>query len=212
MPDTALGVMAKYPIAGKVKTRLARDIGAGAALAVYCRLLRLTCDLVTALPGRDYHRAAFVSPGEKVNTFASRYAGFDAYIEQTGDDLGGRMVSAFKVMLSSPGVSHGILIGADCPELSLEILTMASDLLVSNDLVLGPTADGGYYLIALKAVCKDLFTGIKWGSETVFSETIKAATATKLSVGRLPRLRDLDDRHDLEYFIRHELKDFGKVD
>jgi len=98
-----------------------------------------------------------------------------------------------------------MLIGADCPELRPEQIDEAEQLLTSHDLVLGPSVDGGYYLIGLKKVYPELFSEIKWGSSAVTSETVARADALKLKIGLLPELRDLDDLDDLEHFEKLRL-------
>lgn len=212
MPETAIGLMAKYPEAGKVKTRLAATIGEKAALEIYGELLQDTCELVTGLGGADFYRAVFVTPDLRVEAFESRYQGFDTYQKQEGGDLGQRMQAAFENLLDVPRVSRAMLVGADCPELGPELIVTAAEFLRQNDVVLGPSHDGGYYLIGMNVVQNALFGGIAWSTAAVFDETVAAAEAAGLAVGQLPVLRDLDDGEDLRYFSRKGLVEGRKAE
>ncbi len=205
MPDTAIGLMARYPRIGQVKTRLARSVGDEDALRIYRTLLGETCRLVTGLDGDEFIRTVFVTPISDLAVFKSEYSGFDRLYEQRGSDLGERMQNALGTLLSIAGVSKAMLIGADCPVLTAEHIRNASSLLSSYDLTLGPTSDGGYYLIGLKTVRPGLFCQIKWGTSAVMSGTLSVAQTLRLRVGLLPELRDLDDEQDLEYFDRMKL-------
>ena len=100
-----------------------------------------------------------------------------------------------------------ILIGTDLPNLTRRHLSEAMNDLGSHDLVLGPTLDGGYYLIALSRPVPELFFGLAWSTTTVLEETKKKAAGLELSVTLLPSLRDLDDLEDLNAFIKLAGKD-----
>lgn len=200
MPEAAIGLMARYPRSGQVKTRLARSIGDEAALRVYRTLLAQSCDLVTGLKAAEFCRTAFVTPAGDISAFESQYPGFDSYFQQQGADLGKRMMNAFDKMLSLPGVSKALLIGADCPQLDSGIVSEALRLLNNDELVFGPSTDGGYYLIGAEKVYPRLFSGINWGTSSVMTETFTAVKSLGLSAGLLPELRDLDDEHDFSYF------------
>jgi rSAM/selenodomain-associated transferase 1 len=125
--------------------------------------------------------------------------------EQVGDDLGGRMAQAFQSALGSPYQS-AIIIGTDIPGITASLITTASKSLQDHDMVLGPTVDGGYYLIGLRAPVPELFEHIPWSTDTVFSLTQEKAKAMGLSLKILPMLPDLDTIEDLQSFIQ-ESKD-----
>ncbi len=200
MPDRAIGLMAKFPIVGRVKTRLAATTGVNRALAVYEALLVSAVSVVTGLDGDMFHRAAFVDPDVYVRDFSAAYPGFDQLFAQTDGDLGVRMRSAFDQLLARPSAQQACLIGADIPDLDPAAINLAHELLKDNDLVLGPTTDGGYYLIALNQIHDDLFTEIPWGTSVVLERTIAVAARLDLRVALLDTLRDLDDAADLDHF------------
>ena len=99
------------------------------------------------------------------------------------------------------GHSRAILTGTDLPTLVASHLKQAIDELSTHDIVLGPTLDGGYYLIGLRRPTPELFEGISWSTATVLEETRKKASALGLSEALLPSLRDLDDVEDLKEFV-----------
>ena len=99
------------------------------------------------------------------------------------------------------GAVTALLTGTDLPNLPRSNLTRAIDLLKTHDLALGPTLDGGYYLIGLRRPIPELFEGIAWSTPAVLRETKKKAEEAGLSVGVLPECRDLDDLQDLKAFI-----------
>jgi len=209
MPRTGLGLMAKFPTRGLAKTRLAADVGDEEALQVYRRLLRRTLRTVTALDREEFHVASFVTPSDKLRKFADRFPGCDSYLAQSGGDLGHRMAQSLEELLEIKGVDQAILIGADIPEISPELLITAAERLRRNDLVLGPTEDGGYYLIGMRRVHSELFDQIPWGTKRVLGHTLDVARRSNLDVSLLDVLRDLDDADDLEHFLKIGMIDDG---
>ncbi len=121
--------------------------------------------------------------------------------DQIGDDLGARMAQAFQIALGNPYKS-GIIIGTDIPGITGSILSAAFKSLEEHDVVMGPTEDGGYYLIGLKNNVPELFENIAWSTGTVFSVTQEKAKELGLSLKILPKLRDLDTEEDLHVFIQ----------
>lgn len=200
MPDRAIGLMAKFPLVGKVKTRLAATTGADRALAVYEALLANAVSVVTGLDETAYLRTAFIEPGFYVKDFAAAYPGCDQLFAQQEGNLGARMQGALGQLLANQAVRKACLIGADIPELDQTAINRAHELLTDNDLVLGPTTDGGYYLIALKHVRAELFTDMPWGTDDVLERTKSTAAQLGLRVALLGTLRDLDDAADLNHF------------
>jgi len=98
------------------------------------------------------------------------------------------------------GHDSAVIVGSDCPDLSESIASTAFRKLAEADVVLGPAADGGYYLIGLKAPRPVLFEGIVWGSGSVFDSTVGVASEHGLSVATLPMLRDVDRPEDLHHY------------
>ncbi len=116
--------------------------------------------------------------------------------EQDGDDLGERMLTAFLDAFRN-GAERVLLMGTDCPGITAQILEKAFQELERSDLVLGPAADGGYYLIGLKEAYPELFVNVQWGTEKVLERTLEIARVKGLSAGLVDRLQDVDRPEDL---------------
>jgi len=101
---------------------------------------------------------------------------------------------AFKQIRTEP--ARLIIIGSDCGELNTEIISQAFDSLVDHEVVLGPTFDGGYYLLGLQDPNLNLFSGIEWSTESVYPQTLEKVKAQNLSYFELPRLNDIDYEED----------------
>ncbi len=121
-------------------------------------------------------------------------------LRQRGPDLGARMQQAMQDAFDQ-GMKDVILAGTDLPTLPRTNMVEALKLIKNHDVVLGPTADGGYYLIGLRKMRPDLFQGITWSTATVLAETKMKIEAARLSLGALPECRDLDTLEDLKAFI-----------
>ena len=123
--------------------------------------------------------------------------------EQSGADLGERLRRGFDELLEGPE-DRAVAIGADCPELGADVISEAFEALENCDLALGPVSDGGYYLIALRRRAPELFDGVAWGSDRVLEQTLERAKRSRLAVGLLSGLHDLDTPDDLVRFAaRH---------
>ena len=118
------------------------------------------------------------------------------YQPQGGGDLGAKMAAAFQNVFQA-GSQKAVMIGTDCPELTAAILTQAFEELNQGELVLGPAADGGYYLIGLRQFVPELFRGIHWGTASVLTETQAIAQTLNLATTYLPLLADIDRPEDL---------------
>ena len=190
-----LGVFARPPEAGKVKTRLSPALPA-----------RLACDLYRGLLA-DALAVAGMAAAERyvywsdtASTDASDLArGFTAR-EQRGADLGARLDHAFAELLPDPA-DRAVVIGADCPELEAREIAAAFALLQSHDVALGPTSDGGYYLIGLRRPAPALFSDIAWGGDQVLNQTLDRAAVLNLSVAMLEPREDVDTPADLVRLI-----------
>lgn len=187
-----LVVMARHPEAGRVKTRLAASIGAGAALRVYRAFLR---DLGDAL-GRDPRwrfRWCFTPPDAP---FAEEVAAGLEAVPQRGGDLGARMRAALEAALRRAPAA--VVIGSDLPHLAPRVLAEAFGLLRgAADVVLGPAEDGGYYLIGAAQRVPSLFEGIPWGGPEVLAATRSRAREAGLRLREVSSLYDVDGIGDL---------------
>ena len=114
---------------------------------------------------------------------------------QTGRDLGERMEAAFSEAFAA-GASKVVIIGSDCPELDAEMLEAAFDALDRNDFVLGPTPDGGYYLLGMKHTDDSVFRGIAWSTDAVRNATLQKIAAAGKTCALLPDLPDIDTEED----------------
>ena len=110
------------------------------------------------------------------------------------------MNNAFEIVLSQHN-QKAIIVGTDIPDLSKEIILEATDLLDESDLVLGPSHDGGYYLLGMRKIYNNLFEDIKWSSGLVFNSTMEKALSLNLKVKELQMLRDIDTREELDNWL-----------
>jgi rSAM/selenodomain-associated transferase 1 len=198
--NTAVIIFTKAPIPGTVKTRLCHPLTADEAASLHGSLVLDTIERTKGLTGTTLYVAG--APDVEHPFFKVLEGHYGArLLEQRGGDLGSRIHLAIMDVfaLGHPGA---ILIGTDLPALQRAHLQQACDLLRTHVLVLGPTQDGGYYLIGLQRPAPELFDEIRWSGPTVFEETRKKAESLGMSVGLLPECRDLDDLEDLKAFIQ----------
>ena len=200
MSNNYASVMVKYPQLSQVKTRLAKTIGDEKALEVYLLLLENVCNQCIPLDDLSYQLGCFITPIEKMAEFKKMYNKFSFYSPQKGKDLGARMRHAFDTLFENKKAEKALLIGADIPNLNSEIIENAFKVLSSHDIVVGPSDDGGYYLVGMKSVHICLFENIDWGSSTVLEETLQKCNKNSLSVAQLEVLSDLDREEDLKSF------------
>lgn len=185
-------VFAKYPVPGQVKTRLARDLGAEAACAVYrwcaekvwaeCQGLSPVLCYDPSHPASDYQR----------------WLGASCCWPQQGEDLGARMEHALRRALQHG--SQALLIGTDCPQLTCAALQVAQQRLHQADVVLGPCPDGGYYLVGVRGHVPDMFGGIEWSTPRVLAQTLERLADSRVEL--LPVEADIDTIEDLRAWAR----------
>ncbi|MEQ1745540.1 MAG: TIGR04282 family arsenosugar biosynthesis glycosyltransferase [Saprospiraceae bacterium] len=188
--DATLLVFIKNPILGKVKTRLARTVGDAEALRIYHILLEKTR---TAALGTAARRWLFYSENIDPDD-AWPETDFQKFVQQ-GDDLGTRMTDAFRQAFAT-GAGRVVIIGSDCPELPGAALNKAFALLKTHDFVLGPTPDGGYYLLGMRAFGPAVFENIAWSSESVRTATMQTIASLGKSCALLPEYSDVDTEAD----------------
>ncbi len=191
-------VFAREPVLGRVKTRLAAGIGAEAALAVYRELLALTAAAVAgAQVAATVWLAEAPAPGPADPARPRpEWPGRPWRVQPAADSLGARMAHAFAAAFAG-GAARVVIVGTDCPGLSAGLLRQAFDHLQIHDLVLGPAADGGYYLLGMNKLRPDLFANKNWSTATVLPDTLADAARLGLRVARLPTLHDVDSAQDL---------------
>jgi glycosyltransferase A (GT-A) superfamily protein (DUF2064 family) len=217
----AVAVMAKVPVPGAVKTRLGHVLGAAAA-----------CDLYRAFVGDLDERLATLGHPvlwyhwPEDSAFAGLVTGAKAVVAQHGRDLGERMAAAFDDAFAR-GFAPVVMLGADVPHVPLSAVSSAivglsgretglvdgdladvggvagiADMADIADIVVGPAADGGYYLLGLRQPTPGIFRDIEWGGARVHAATIDRARAQGLLVRELAAWFDLDEVQDLERLMR----------
>jgi len=191
--------MIKYPDQGRVKTRLAGDIGTERA-ALICRQMTERVMMQTIPVAGGYERFVFYDPPERVQNFLS-WLPHEKFIAQTGSDVGQRMDNAIRYLLEN-GAEKAVITGTDIPDLTNRIVMQAFEILDHADVVVGPAHDGGYYLIGMKSPMSELFCNIPWSTRNVFSETVRTLKHAGKSYGVLPVLSDLDTIGDLGHIYK----------
>ena len=194
MSDRALVVFVKHPAPGAVKTRLGAAVGPEPAARLYRTLAERVLEATTPRAG-EYERLVFFDPPDALEEMRAWLPGV-RLLAQSAGDLGARMADAFARAFAR-GASRVAIVGTDAPGLSRQTVVDALAALDAADVVLGPSEDGGYYLLALRNPRPELFAGITWSTSTVAAETRARAAAAGLSVRELAPLRDVDTLEDL---------------
>ena len=192
-------IFVKNPVLGKAKTRLAASIGDVAALEVYRQLLAYTKHVVQKLDALK--TVWYSSHVEKEDIWTK--GGFNKKV-QIGDDLGQKMNNAFEATFAQEKSDAVVIIGSDCAELEERHVSEAFDALESNDIVLGPAKDGGYYLLGMRVFVPELFESIDWSTSKVAEQTLYAIKENNLSYLLLDELNDVDTVEDYVQ-IKHRL-------
>ncbi|MGI9078458.1 MAG: TIGR04282 family arsenosugar biosynthesis glycosyltransferase [Gemmatimonadaceae bacterium] len=189
----AVVIFARAPDLGKVKTRLAAELGEQEALDIYTGLAENTARVVAALPQCD-RIVAYTPKDACVRMRAWLGAGF-SYEAQCDGDLGTRMAHAFRRRFED-NAERVLLIGTDAPGIDCRILEEGLAALSNNDVVIGPALDGGYYVIGLRAPHAVVFENVSWSATDTLLRSIAAARRAGLSVHLLPELSDIDTAQD----------------
>ncbi len=199
----------KYPVPGRVKTRLAEQIGQDAAADLYRNFVT---DILATLKSLDANFQIVFALGDSQDQFQQWLGKEYSYIPQAGQDLGQRMKNAF-LQAFSGGFNRVVVIGSDSPDLPEEYLELAYPALDMNDVVIGPSSDGGYYLIGFtrNSFLPEAFEQISWSSDKVFEQTIDILQQHKQKLYLLPQWHDVDTLVDLKSFLqRNENSAFSK--
>ena len=189
-------VFTRYPEPGKTKTRLTSELGAEGAANLQREMAKHAIGRVSELAKTLPISVEVRYKGGNLSLMRQWLGSEILYREQEGADLGENMLTAF-VEAFRNGAERILLIGTDCPGISAPILEKAFRELERSDLVLGPAADGGYYLIGLKKAYPELFSNVPWGTKEVLERTLEIASLEGLSAGLVDRLHDVDRPEDL---------------
>ncbi|MCI0422151.1 MAG: TIGR04282 family arsenosugar biosynthesis glycosyltransferase [Acidobacteria bacterium] len=174
-PEAALIVFAKTPVRGSVKTRMRPALSEDDCLQLHSLLLRLWLARLSNWDLGRIHKAIFLTPVDASQTPPALRLDVPrgvAIETQQGRDLGARLAHALHKKWSD-GFRKLVFIGTDSPLLQLEDLQAAFQVLDSNEVVVGPATDGGYYLIGFSALRPFLLSGISWGTAQVFKQTVR---------------------------------------
>jgi uncharacterized protein len=196
----ALVVFAKAPIVGQVKTRLIGALTPEQVTELYVCFLQDTFAMMEAVQAEREQLSLVLcyTPADELEAFEAADLEGCLMLAQQGQDLGERLQNCFADLFAA-GFHSIVILGADSPTLPDEIVIEAFDrLMQSGAIVIGPSTDGGYYLVGSNQAQPELFAQINWGSETVLAQTEVRAAALKLDVSRLPEWNDVDTPADLE--------------
>jgi len=198
MNENAVILFLKLPSKGKVKTRLEKDLGAELVFKLYDAFI---ADILSACNGVNGDTIIAYAPDSeaegKYKTLTKKYRSF----KQRGDDLGERMFNAFNDAYRI-GYKRSVLIGSDIPDISSNIINNAFNELKKYDAAIGPSADGGYYLIGnnVKSNDKIYFKDIEWSKPDVYKKTEDIIKSAGYTLTNLEIINDIDDLNDLVKF------------
>jgi rSAM/selenodomain-associated transferase 2/rSAM/selenodomain-associated transferase 1 len=201
MSRQRLIIFTRYPEPGKVKTRLIPVLGKEGAASLHQAMTERTLMWAKSLSRKKPDLIEIWFEGGNRQRMEEWLGPEFNYFPQGGGDLGERMARAFQENFQR-GKKEVVLVGADCPELTTFHGQAAFDALKNHDLVLGPTNDGGYYLIGLKRMVPKIFRSVAWGTDTVHHETQERAKNKGISVKNLNILHDVDVPQDLPFWER----------
>ena len=194
-PSARIAIFAREPKIGAVKTRLAAQIGAEAALRLYLAMLRRVVETVERAALAEFH--LWAASGREHEEFLALCNVQDIRLQQ-GEDLGSRMHDAAAAELAEDGVEFVLIVGSDSPALTPEYLEQALEALAAGvEVVLGPARDGGYVLVGLRRSSGELFREVDWGGPDVLRQTLERVREAGLRHQLLESLWDVDDANDL---------------
>jgi len=189
-------IMAKNPFGTDVKTRLAKTMGIEVAQGIYARLLYSTLTKLLTPVRTNITFVLSLSSTKDTKVFKEAYPEI-VVTNQCQGSIGTRMKDAFDRAFQE-GAERALLIGTDLPGINWSILNQALDQINNQTIVIGPTFDGGYYLIGMASPGIDIFQDILWSSPKVLGQTIKKITEQGYQPVLLSELQDIDNEKDLK--------------
>ncbi|MFO8082829.1 MAG: TIGR04282 family arsenosugar biosynthesis glycosyltransferase [Desulfobacterales bacterium] len=198
-------VFVREPEMGKVKTRLAKSVGNDVALKLYMSFVEDELDM---LRGLSCDVIVCYCPESGERQVRDWLKNENHFMAQVGKDLGRRMAAAFESAFGL-GYHQALLVGSDIPDLSSSIISEAFKSLNKHQVCIGPSHDGGYYLIGFNrnACFKSVFEAIPWGTSHVFEKTVQCLRENKIGYHLLSSLKDMDRVEDLVWLKRSLEKD-----
>lgn len=185
MPDIRLHIFCRWPEPGKAKTRLIPGFGAEGAAAIYAKLLAHTLAVAKA-SGIPFELRV---TGAEPDVFRSALGEELSVVDQGEGDLTDKLARV---------PAPAIVIGSDCPGLTPQHLWAAHDTLATEEMVIGPASDGGYYLLGYNSDARFAFADMPWSTPQVFEETLRRFVAQGIRPAVMPELADIDTAEDLE--------------
>lgn len=190
----SLLMMVRYPEPGRVKSRLANDLGEKPAAEIYRFCAESLFRAATSLP-EDIDNFLYCADESDCDRISSWAGGKFGYLAQPEGELADRLIEGFELAFDQ-GATKVIIVASDVPDIRSELIQRAFNALNQKDVVIGPSPDGGYYLIGLNNLHPGLFRDIRWSTRAVLRETLQNAKTSHLSVVLLPQLQDIDTAED----------------
>ena len=205
--DACVIVFVKDPVPGQVKTRLIPYLSPEQAASLYQAFLVDWCNALSTIPTAD--RVIAYTPPESLGALQALIGEDPVYITQQGASLGDRLTAAAR-WAHDQGYARFLFVGSDSPTLPTHYVEHALDLLESRDVVIGPSVDGGYYLIGFSkegasSLIPTIFEQVSWSTEVVFRQTLGKIQATNAQLGLLPPWYDVDTPTGLQLLRDHLL-------
>ena len=199
-------IFVKYPQPGSVKTRLRKTIGARKATLLYKLFVK---SILEATNSNTYRRMIFYTPAGKEKEIKDWLGeGREVYL-QRGNNLGERLSNAFQFAFQN-GARSVVAIGTESPLLDKKSILKAFKELKNKSCVIGPSQDGGYYLLGLSKFKREIFQNINWGTDRVFKQTLNAIKKSKLKFCLLELGFDVDTIDDL-ILLKQQLRNLRKA-
>ena len=200
-------VFVKNPVPGQVKTRLTPHLSPERAASLYQAFLVDWCNALSTI--FTAHRVIAYTPPEGLDALQTLIGEDPVYIPQAGASLGERLIAAAR-WARDQGYAKFLFVGSDSPTLPIQYVERALDLLESRDVIIGPSVDGGYYLIGFSKhgaalSIPTIFEDIAWSTEVVFQQTLGKIQAVNAQLGLLPPWYDVDTPTGLQLLRDHLL-------
>jgi len=198
--SSIVALFVRVPVPGRVKTRLASDLGDEGACSLYRSMV---ADILSNIMVCSYPIYLFHDGKDDSELPEEWIAGSSRVIHQEGDSIGERMAAAFEQCFAEDN-EQVLLVGSDIPGLDNQVIFEASKALESHDVAIAPAADGGYCLIAMKrgSYRPNVFQDVPWSSDQVLRATLERCRNSNLGVTLLKTLQDIDTIEDLKAYCR----------
>ncbi len=198
-------VFVKNPVPGQVKTRLIPHLSPEQAASLYQAFLIDWCNALSGIP--TARRVIAYTPPESLSALKILIGKDLIYIPQKGIDLGERLITAAR-WACDQNYTKFLFVGSDSPTLPIQYVKLALNLLESRDVVIGPSVDGGYYLIGFSKhraslLIPTIFEEITWSTDVVFRQTLGKIESVKAQLGLLPPWYDVDTLAELQLLRDH---------